>query len=433
MKIAIITAGGAGMFCGSCMQDNTLARALQNAGHDVTLIPTYTPITVDEENVSDHHVFLGGVNVYLDSVVPGWSRLPRFLKGWLDRPAVLQRLTRRSSSTDASRLGWLTVDMLKGIRGPQRNEIRPLVSWLTEDLQPDVILFSNALLSGIVPALREQFSGAIACLLQGDDIFLDALPDRWRQTALDLVKDNCRHFDRLLTHSHWYADYLAESLELPRDRMEQIPLSLDCHLPESLSDDSRPSDQHTIGYFARICPEKGIDHFLEAAERVADQNPALRFLIAGYLPDLHADWFRKRLSRTQQTVPGDRVRWLGSPETRDAKFQILQQFDVLCVPTSYREPKGIFMLEAALVGVPALVPNHGAFPERIADLGHGWTYTADSPESLDQALLASPDRVDAAVSERLRQAVREHYATEVTGPEISHVLERLTDATQAPS
>lgn len=67
MHIAIITAGGAGMFCGSCMLDNTLARALQAAGTEVTLIPTYTPTRTDEENASLSRVFFGGINVYLDS------------------------------------------------------------------------------------------------------------------------------------------------------------------------------------------------------------------------------------------------------------------------------------------------------------------------------------------------------------------------------
>lgn len=51
MTIAIITAGGAGMFCGSCMQDNTLARTLQLAGENAVLVPTYTPLRVDEEIV----------------------------------------------------------------------------------------------------------------------------------------------------------------------------------------------------------------------------------------------------------------------------------------------------------------------------------------------------------------------------------------------
>lgn len=69
MKIAIITAGGAGMFCGSCMQDNTLVRTLRMAGEDAVLVPTYTPIRVDEDDVSVDRVFMGGINVYLSSVV----------------------------------------------------------------------------------------------------------------------------------------------------------------------------------------------------------------------------------------------------------------------------------------------------------------------------------------------------------------------------
>ena len=66
MHIAIVTAGGAGMFCGSCMHDNTWARSLKNAGAQVTLLPTYTPLRLDEHDESSNPVFLGGINVYLD-------------------------------------------------------------------------------------------------------------------------------------------------------------------------------------------------------------------------------------------------------------------------------------------------------------------------------------------------------------------------------
>ncbi len=65
MKIAYIASGAAGMYCGMCLHDNTLAAALIAAGQDVLLIPTYTPIKTDEENVSNDRVFFGGINVYL--------------------------------------------------------------------------------------------------------------------------------------------------------------------------------------------------------------------------------------------------------------------------------------------------------------------------------------------------------------------------------
>jgi len=59
MRIAYITAGAGHMYCGSCLRDNTLAMALRAAGHDVQLIPTYTPTRTDEANASHDRVFLG--------------------------------------------------------------------------------------------------------------------------------------------------------------------------------------------------------------------------------------------------------------------------------------------------------------------------------------------------------------------------------------
>ncbi len=93
MHIAIITAGGAGMFCGSCMHDNTWARALQEAGHEVSLIPTYTPIRVDETNVSTDRVFFGVSHVYFDYRYPFWQNIPCALTRWLDSPVLLNLFT----------------------------------------------------------------------------------------------------------------------------------------------------------------------------------------------------------------------------------------------------------------------------------------------------------------------------------------------------
>ena len=149
------------MFCGSCMQDNTLVRALRTAGADAVLLPTYTPVRVDEENVSSHRVFLGGINVWLDSKLPGWARLPRIFKRWLDLPGVVRLLSRFGSSTQAADLGPLTVDMLLGSTGPCRVEIQELVQFIADELRPDIVVFSNALLSGVVPELRRRWHGRI--------------------------------------------------------------------------------------------------------------------------------------------------------------------------------------------------------------------------------------------------------------------------------
>ncbi len=154
MHIALITAGGAGMFCGSCMHDNTWARALMAKGHRVTLIPTYTPIRVDEENLSTTDVFLGGINVYLDYRLPLWRKIPRSLTRWLDAAWVINFATKLSISNDAGQLEALTLAMLDGEKGPLKREIDELVAFVSRELQPDVICFSNALLTGVLPTLK---------------------------------------------------------------------------------------------------------------------------------------------------------------------------------------------------------------------------------------------------------------------------------------
>ena len=94
MHIAIVTAGGAGMFCGSCMHDNTWARSLKKQGAQVTLLPTYTPLRLDEHDESTRPVFLGGINVYLDFRA-------QLLAGPAARPHALARSARRDPVRDA--------------------------------------------------------------------------------------------------------------------------------------------------------------------------------------------------------------------------------------------------------------------------------------------------------------------------------------------
>src|SRR4029079_10642347 len=78
MNILYITAGAAGMYCGSCLRDNALATELIRQGHDVTLLPLYTPTLTDEPNVSSAKTFFGGISVYLEQR----SSLFRYTPRW---------------------------------------------------------------------------------------------------------------------------------------------------------------------------------------------------------------------------------------------------------------------------------------------------------------------------------------------------------------
>ncbi len=104
MKIVYLAAGAGGMYCGTCLQANTLAGGMHRAGHDVLLTPVYTPLRTDEAPPSRDRVMFGGVNVYLQRRWAIFRHLPRFLDRLLDHPTLLRWLAARSSTVHAERL-----------------------------------------------------------------------------------------------------------------------------------------------------------------------------------------------------------------------------------------------------------------------------------------------------------------------------------------
>ena len=150
-RIAYLTSGAANMYCGSCLHDNTLARAWNQMGVDALLVPTYTPIRTDEEDVSVDQVFFGGINVFLQQKIFFFRYLPAFLDRFLDKPWLLRMATSKGLEISPRALGALTVSMLKGRNGNQRKEVRRLCKWLSGDIKPDVVLLSNLLIGGCIP------------------------------------------------------------------------------------------------------------------------------------------------------------------------------------------------------------------------------------------------------------------------------------------
>lgn len=412
MRIAIVTAGGAGMFCGSCMHDNTWARALRNAGEDVWLIPTYTPLTLDESDQSESRVFLGGINVYLEHRSRFWRSLPDVLTRWVDSPTVIRAATRFGVSNDAKDLGDLTLDMLRGEHGHQKQDIEILVQHLIGECRPDMILFSNLLLSGIVKPLRDMYTGPIWSVLQGDDIFLNGLSPDYRRQAIEQISANAQHLDGVLTHSDFYAEAMSDLLGIPRQRFRRVPLSIS--FEEHIGTPDKPAgDPFTIGYFARICPEKGVHNLIEAFRLLHARHPRTKLVIGGYLGKRDISYW-KRLQRETRDL-GDAFEHAGSPNTVSEKVQLLRRFDLLSVPTNYQEPKGLYVLEALANGVPVVQPDHGAFPEIIQAAGGGRLYPAGDvaahARALEELYLDAEQRL--TLARQGHAGVREHFSEEM--------------------
>ncbi len=412
------------MFCGSCMHDNTWARALMAQGAEVSLIPTYTPIRVDEADVSGSRVFFGGINVYLSSQWRWWRTVPSFLKHWLDHPAIIQWATRKAVSNDAKQLGQLTLDMLAGESGPQREQVEELAKFIGEQLRPDVVVFSNALLAGAVRRIKQLFFGPVLCVLQGDDIFLDSLPDSHRKPVLQALRDRARDFDGFITHSRYYAEHMAAELVVPLDRFHQLPLGIDL-----TGHDGQPrpaGDPFTVGYFARLCPEKGLHLLVEAFARLHAKHPRTRLRVGGYLGERDRLYFEH--VRSQASRLGPAFEFIGSPASQAEKVEFLKSLEVLSVPTVYREPKGLSILEVLANGVPVVQPAHGAFPELLEATQGGLLFEPGNLDDLvakwESLLLNSDERLRLAVAGQAK--VRESYSSQAMAEQTLRLFDSMT-------
>jgi glycosyltransferase involved in cell wall biosynthesis len=432
MKIAYLTAGAAGMFCGSCMNDNAVARALIRDGHDCLLVPVYTPIRTDDDDVSVPRVFLGGVNVYLQQKLGWMSRVPRVFDAILNQPWLIRWLTKDAGKTSPKLLGALSISMLQGFQGKQKKEFERLLLWLETDIRPDVIVLTNLLIGGAIPVLKKRLGSPVFVTLQGDDIFLDSLAPQDRLSCEKLMQALVPEVDGFIVHSEAYGQSMALRLHIPPEKLHVVPLAITTQEFQVGDPDARESatgvqptvHPTTVGYLARMAPEKGLQNIVQAFGALLNEpgtHPPLRLRLAGWMGPQHQQfWEQQRgiLQSLSQSHASFQWDYAGSVD-REGKLEFLRSLDLFCVPTVYAEPKGRFLLEAVSMGLPYVMPNHGAFPElhhRIQSFPEhpaGWLYQHDSIEYLVKVL---------------RQAIGTHPRRRSVSQELLNELDIATHA-----
>jgi glycosyltransferase involved in cell wall biosynthesis len=161
-----------------------------------------------------------------------------------------------------------------------------------------------------------------------------------------------------------------------------------------------------------MAPEKGL-HVLVDAYRRFRLRPGIgesRLLAAGYLAPEHKTYLDGIQADLRTWGLEGQFEYRGEVD-RAQKIEFLRSLDVLSVPATYDEPKGIFLLEAMANGVPVVQPRRGAFPEVVETTGGGIIVDADNPEALADGwleLYRDPARAT-ALGAAGAAGVREHY------------------------
>ena len=385
MTIAYIIAGAGGMYCGACIRDNSTVRALRAQGCDVVAVPLYTPIRADGDDQTINRVFYGGVSVYLQQRARLFERVPRFVGRVLDSPRLLRAVGKLAGGTDPASVGDLLLSVLMGRDGRQRKELARLIDFLRTELRPRIVHLPNALFAGMAGPIRDALGAKIVCSLQGEDLFVAGLPEPQRSHARRLLREKAADVDAFLTVSHAYAAEMADYLDISPDRIHVVPLGLDA--AEYPAEPSPAPTRPTVGFLARIAPEKGLHVLADAFRRLREMDgmEQCRLRAAGWLGSQHKGYLADIRRRLAGAGLGQAFEYIGEVDLK-GKIEFLAGLSVLSVPTTYPEPKGLYVLESLAAGVPVVLPDRGAFPELIEATGGGILVPPDDPDALAKGL-----------------------------------------------
>lgn len=411
MRILALTAGAARMYCGSCLRDNTLAAELKRQGHHVVLLPLYTPTRTDEPNVSEPTVFLNGISVCLCQEAAFFRRPRPLLDRLWDAPWMLKLASQTSIRVNPHSLGAMTVSMLRGEAGHQLKDIRKLTTFLRTEEPPDIAILPNSLLIGLARPIREALHRPVACTLQGEELFLNQLLEPYRSQALELIRAKVEDVDGFLAVSEFSADYWQSKLGIPDRKLHVVPLGIDA---DSYGPPARvPGGRFKVGFFARVAPEKGLHLLAESYVRLRRESDfsGSALEVAGYLAPEHRGYLHSVERLMKDAGLAHEFHYRGELD-RAQKIEFLRSLNILSVPSTYDEPKGIFLLEAMASGVPVVEPRRGAFREILERTGGGIMVEPGDAASLADGIysLWKNPELAAELGRRGAEGVRQFYS-----------------------
>jgi len=440
VNISILAAGAGGMYCGSCLRDSAIAHALRNFGHVVTLIPLYTPLKNERAVGTTNEVFYGGVNLYLQHTSPLFRRTPRMLDWMFDRPWLLNVAGKLGAQGDPSQFASLTKEIVQGEDGAAAKELRRLTDFMRDHVKPEVICLPNLMFIGMAREFRERVGVPVVCELTGEDIFLDAMRPEDRAQIRRIIRERARHVSQFIATSAYYADRMADYLEIDRSEIDVVYTGLSKEYFEPAAKPAKPPlvngrrKTQTIGYVGRCCPEKGLGLLIEAMILLRGMPNMwnVRLKVAGYVGSRDAKWYAALEKRAAAAGLADQIEWHGEVSI-DKKIRLLDSIDVFTMPTTVAEPKGVSIIEAMSRGVPVVQPNHGSFPELIEKTGGGIVVAPNDAQALADGLsnLLHHEQKRQELGRRGREAVGELFTERRMAREMLAVFERTIAETAA--
>jgi glycosyltransferase involved in cell wall biosynthesis len=425
MKIAQLTPGsGKNFYCENCQRDITIVKALRERGYDILLMPLYLPLqTVSSENPANSPVFFGGINVYLQQKLSFFRKSPRWLDSIFDHPKLLELISRRSSMVNAKELGETTLSILSGEDGRQVKELNRLTNWLVrKENKPDILCLSNLLLCGLAGQIKSRLDIPIVCFLQDEDEFVDQLPEYYREKSWQIIRQRSEDIDLFIPVSDYYRSYMLQRLEQREEKFRTVRIGIDV---SNYSPRTELPEEPCVGYLSRLCPGKGLDILVEAFIKLKSRGDfgAFRLKIAGGLSGEDHIFIKSIRQKIASANLADDVDFLPYIEGSE-KHDFLRSLWCICVPEKRPASYGLYVLESFALGVPAVEPDEGVFPELIdSENTGGIVYKPNNAEKLSEALaglLSNSDKL-VKLGNNARKEAEKKFSAEISADKLAAI------------
>lgn len=210
-----------------------------------------------------------------------------------------------------------------------------------------------------------------------------------------------RAADEVLAPSAAAARTLRDSGILPQDvPIDVLPLGLTRTLhPEAWRAD--PAGRLRIAWWGNLAPVKGVDRVIDALERLpAEVRARLRLTLLGRATD--AVFEREQLGRLERLAPLEVVRE-GAFDS-DRLQRLAAETDVAVFFSAAAETYSLVVDEALALGIPVVVADRGAAPERAGDAG--FVVAVGDVDALARLLMRLLQRPAELAAARARTAAR---------------------------
>jgi glycosyltransferase involved in cell wall biosynthesis len=425
--VQIIPGSGGSFYCGNCLRDSKFVDALRQEGHQVIKVPMYLPLFADEHDLGEVPVFYGAVSIYLKQLYPFLKKAPAWFDKLLNSKPMLKLAASMAGSTDATGLEEMTVSMLLGENGEQKDELERMAEWIGDHLQPDIIHISNALLLGLAHRIREKTGVPVVCSLQDEDVWVDVMEPGFRDQVWKLMKEKAADVDAFIAVSHYFGDLMKKRMSLPDDKLHSVYLGVD---PEEYEFVSSATKSRTIGYISRMCQANGFDIVVDAFILLR-KNPEfsdVRLIVTGGSTSSDTKYIKMLKRRIDRAGLHNEVDFHEEFEG-DQRREFFRKVAVGTVPVRNGEAFGMYLPELMASGIPIVQPALGAFPELVNLSGGGMVYEPNTPEVLMQtwAMVLSDREKLANLSQLARKGVEKYFNIHDHAREIIEVYKSMID------